>query len=168
MKKYSDISKENTGNLLKTLCQSLASLNNTGEIMNLLTDLLTREEIIMLTKRIKVAQLLIGGRKYREIQDELHISHQTISKINQWLLESGEGFRLVAERNKKEHKTGSQELIEYEKRRNRKRYPIMFWPQLLIEDIIKTMNKSQKEKIKRTVEKLDHKSKIYKQISKNL
>ncbi|MBU2544967.1 hypothetical protein KKC65_00720 [Patescibacteria group bacterium] len=173
MKKYSNISKSDVGSLLETLCQSLVLLNNATEIMNLLTDLLTREEMIMLAKRIKTAQLLIEGKGYREIQDKLHISHQTIAKVNQWLLESGEGFRLVAKRNKKEFKekstkTGSQKLIEYERRRNRKRYPIMFWPQLLIEDIVKTMNKSQKEKIKRTVEKLDHKSKIYKQLSKNL
>ena len=41
----------------------------------------------------------------------------------------------------------------------------MFWPQLLIKDIIKTMNKKQKDRIKKSLKNLDRKSQTYKQIN---
>ena len=98
------------------------------------------------------------------------MSHGTIAKINYWLLESGEGFRMVTERTKKKKPkpTTSWDYAVKDWRKVRRRYPLMFWPQLLIEDIIKAMNKNQKEKVRQAVAKLDHKSSLYKQINKIL
>jgi hypothetical protein len=53
-------------------------------------------------------------------------------------------------------------------RRFRRTHPLYFWPQLLIEEIAKTMSKKQKEKIRQAIKKLDYKSNLYKQISKLL
>ena len=166
----SKISISEREELLEEFCEALSVLKNPQEIMNFLTDLLTRQETIVLAKRIKIAKLLIEGKSYRDIEGSLKVSHGTIAKINYWLLESGEGFRMVTERTKKKKPkpTTSWDYAVKDWRKVRRRYPLMFWPQLLIEDIIKAMNKSQKEKVRQAVAKLDHKSSLYKQINKIL
>jgi hypothetical protein len=122
----------------------------------------------MLAKRIKVAKLLIEGKNYREIEDSLKVSHSTVAKVSEWLMQSGEGFRIIAKRTKKLKPKFSDSLTIKDWRKSKKRYPLIFWPELLIEDIIKAMNKRQKEKVHRAIEKLDQKSKLYKQIDKIL
>jgi len=168
MEKYPKISNKERAILLTEFCQAISALNNIKETLEFLTDLLTKQEIIMLAKRIKTAKFLIQGKNYREIQNKLNISQGTIAKINHWLLESGEGFRLIEKRTqrKEESKNDRTELSEFQKLK--KRYPIMFWPQLIIEDIVKEMNRKQKEKVKQSIKNLDRKSQTYKQINKIL
>ncbi len=170
MRKYSKISNKEREELLEELCEAISVLKNSQEIMNFITDLLTRQELIMLAKRIKIAKFLIEGKEYRDIENLLGVGQGTIAKVNQWLSESGEGFRLVAERTKKEKPkpASSWDLAVEDWRKFRRRHPLMFWPQLLIEDIIKTMNKKQKDKVRQVIKKLDRKSSIYKQIDKIL
>lgn len=168
MKKYSRISNEEREELLKEFCETLSVLKSPQEIMNFLIDLLTKQEIIMLAKRIKIAKLLIEGRNYRNIEGLLKVANSTVSRVNQWLMEGGEGFRLITERTqkKKPKSPTSWDYAMEDWRKFRRRYPLMFWPQLLIEDIIKVMNKKQKEKVRQAIAKLDRKSSLYKKINK--
>lgn len=170
MRKYSKIPTKEKEKLLMEFCEAISVLKNPREIMNFVTDLLTKQETIMLAKRIKIAELLIEGKNYRDVEGVLKVGQGTVARISQWLAEGGEGFRLIAERTKKEKpepKT-SWDLAMGDWRKFRRRYPLMFWPQLLIEDIIKVMNKRQKDKIRQAVEKLDRKSSLYKQINRIL
>jgi TrpR-related protein YerC/YecD len=170
MARYSRISNKEREDLLKEFCEALLVLKNSQEVMNFLTDLLTKQEMIMLAKRIKVAKLLIEGKNYREVEGLLKVSHSTIAKVNEWLIRSGEGFRLIAQRTKKEKPKpeGSFDLAMRDWRKFKRRYSLVFWPELLIEDIIRAMSKRQKEKIKHAIEKLEHKSRLYKRIDKIL
>lgn len=170
MGRYSKIPKKEKEELLMEFCEAISTLKNPQEIMNFLTDLLTKQEIIMLAKRIKIAKLLLEGRNYREIEGILKVGLGTVARISQWLSEGGEGFRLITERTKKEKPKPptSWDLAMGDWRKFRRRYPLMFWPQLLIEDIIRAMNKRQKEKIRHALEKLDRKSSLYKQINRIL
>lgn len=170
MGRYSKIPKRERENLLMEFCEAISVLKNPQEIMNFITDLLTKQEIIMLAKRIKIAKLLLDGKNYRDVEGTLKVGKGTVARVSEWLREGGEGFRLVTERTKKEQPKppSSWDLAMQDWRKFRRRHPMMFWPQLLIEDIIKAMNKRQKEKVRQAVEKLDHKSKLYKQINKIL
>lgn len=163
MKKYYYISNKEKENLLEEFCEAISVLNNTEEIMNFITDLLSEQETIMIAKRIKIAKMIIQNKNYREIQNSLKVGANTISRINEWLAESGEGFKMVAERSKKENtKNKSSEPTEFQKLK--KRYPSLFWPEFLIKDLIKIMDSKQKEKIRRNIEKLGRKSQLYKQL----
>jgi TrpR-related protein YerC/YecD len=168
MAKYSPISNEERQNLLSEFCESLAVIKTTDEAMKFLTDLLTRQEIVFLAKRIKIAKFLIAGKGYRYIQEALRVSHGTIAKVSQWLLEAGEGFKLIAERTKKEKKelTGTEELRKMEWERFKRSHSLMFWPELLIKDIVKIMDKKQREKVKDMIAALNYKSRLYKELSK--
>ena len=170
MKKYYKLPDKEKEALLQEFCEAISVLEDPQEIMNFLTDLLTGQEVIMLAKRIKAAKFLIEGKNYKEIQAAINMGQSTISRISQWLIESGEGFRVIAERTKKkepkETKLLNLEAAKEEWKRTKGRYPIAFWPQLLVEDIMRTMNKKQKDKIRLALKKLDQKSDIYKNINK--
>ncbi len=161
------LSREVQQELLSEFCQALLSLKTPEEAVKFLTDLLTKSEALMLAKRIKIAKLLLEDKNYRQIEGLLKVGHTTIAKIATWLTEGGEGFRLIAERTKKERQKpeSSWDLAMKDWKAFKRKYPLVFWPELVIEDIIKSANKKQKEKLRRAIEKLDHKSKIYKQIN---
>jgi len=169
MARYSRISAKEREELLTEFCEAISVLKSPEEIMNFIVDLLTRQELVMLAKRIKIAKLLIEGKDYREIEKLLKVSHGTIAKVSHWLMEGGEGFRIIAERTKKEKPKFSRwDLAMIDWRKFRKTHPLYFWPQLLIEEVIKTMNKKQKDKLRRAIEKLNRKSKLYREISRLL
>jgi len=156
--------------LFMEFSQAFLSLKTTEEATKFLIDLLTKKEITTLSKRLKVAKLLINNKSYREIEGLLHVSHGTISRISEWLLESGEGFKMVVERTKeaKPKLPSSWNFAAGEWKSIKRRYPAIFWPQLLIEELISSANKRQKKKIQQVLEKMDCKSKLYKQIRKLL
>ncbi|MDP3093330.1 MAG: YerC/YecD family TrpR-related protein [bacterium] len=171
MARYSQITNQEKQELLSDFCEALAVLKTADEAMKFLTDLLGRQEIIALAKRIKIAKLLLASKDYREIARLLKVSHATIAKVSQWLMESGEGFKLVAERTKDKKRkqiTGSAELRKIEWDNFKKGHPLMFWPELLIKDVIKTMDRKQKDKIKAALAKIDYKSSLYRRINRLL
>ena len=171
MKKYATLSRETQHELLSEFCDALCAVNATNEAVDLLTDLLTPAETIMLAKRIRIAKLLINGKNYDAIGKSLRVSQSTIAKVASWLAESGEGFRLIVKRAPKEPAKNVSLSSRYEKsewNKLKRRYPMMFWPQLLVEEIVQTANRKQAEKINNALKKLDRKSKIYKDISRML
>jgi len=167
MRRYSKISNKEKEELLEDFCDALSVLNNSKERMAFIVDLLTKQEAIMMARRIKIAKMIIEGKSYQEINNSMHVSFVTISKINQWLLESGEGFRIIYQRSKKQ-KPKKEKLDLFGYQEIKKRYPAMFWPQLLTESIIKNMNRKQKDRIKRCLKNLDYKSEVYKNFQKAL
>lgn len=161
--------KKEQENLLIEFCDALLILKNKKEAIDFLVDLLSRKELNTLIKRLKIAKLLVNGKSYKEIESSLKVSHGTISKVSQWLLESGEGFRMVAKRceNSKSNNRKKEPPFSQEWRKVKRIYPAAFWPQILVEEIVKSANRRQKEKIRKALDKIDHKSKTYKNI-KNL
>lgn len=170
MQRYLKIPKREQEELLKELCETISVLKNPQEIMSFITDLFTKQEIIMLAKRIKIAKFLLEGKSYRDIKGTLKVGFGTVTRVNHWLTESGEGFRLIAERTKKEKLKvpTSWDLAMEDWKKFMKTHPLIFWPQLLLEDIIKIMNNKQKQKLAQVIKKLEQKSYLYKQIDKIL
>jgi predicted metal-dependent hydrolase len=50
----------------------------------------------------------------------------------------------------------------------RRKYPTYYWPQLLLEEIIRNASKKQREKIKTALGRLEEKTELYNQLSKLL
>lgn len=160
VKRFEKISLKDQEDILIEFCEAFLSVEDIREAASFLIDLFTKKEIQILVKRIKIAKYLLNGKTYREIEETLKVSHGTVSKISEWLSEGGEGFKLMFERTKKKKTKISPSLREKVK----KRYPAYFWPEILIDDIMKTADKKQKEKIKRTIESLNKKSILYKKL----
>lgn len=162
------LSKDSQEQLLQDFCEALANLRTVQEVLPFLTDLLTKAEVLVLTKRLQISKLLLKGKDYRTIEKELGVSHGTIARVAAWLAESGEGFRLVADRTKKQTQNSfsNREPSEWDKLK--RRYPSMFWPQLLLEEVVRSANKRERERFHKAIENLDRKSLFYRRFSKLL
>jgi Trp operon repressor len=61
----------------------------------LLQDLLTAGEIKDLSKRLRIAKLILKGSTQREVSQEIHCSVTTVTKVSLWLESGGEGIKNV-------------------------------------------------------------------------
>jgi len=168
----SKLSKEEQEKLIIGLCRALSLLRDPIEAAQFLKDILSAQEAEMLAKRLKVAELLVAGLTYVEISKDLKVSSATIAKVYEWLKLSGDGYRLVLERMpKKERKTEDsldEKFDPFSWRNVKRRFPLYFWPQLLLENIIKSAKEKDKKKFREILDKMDKKSALYKQINKAL
>lgn len=166
-KRLEKLSKSEQEELVLDLVNAIVSAASLKDAAFFLQDLLTRSEMKTLSKRLRIAKLLIQGQSYEDIENTLHVSHGTIAKIAAWLSERGEGFRTVISRLPKKNDLNSwQEISEAD--RFKRRYPLYFWPEILLDEVIKSANKRQKERIGSVLDRLDEKSKLHKRIEKLL
>ncbi len=180
MAKYSlkKLTKEKQQKLLLELCQALSVVKDIKEAAHLLGDLLSPQEIEMIAKRLQIAKLLIKGLTYNDIDKELTVSPTTISRVNAWLQQSGEGYRIVIERSKNNKELKDLTLLDQEKINTdydkmswegvKRRYPSYFWPQLLLEEVLNSASSRQKKKLKDVlgvVARADKKNDLYKRLN---
>ncbi|MBI2587940.1 hypothetical protein HYW30_01400 [Candidatus Azambacteria bacterium] len=151
-------------------CYALSTLKTAEEISAFLTDLLSSQEVEMLARRVRIARALLEGDRFSDISWKWKVSSGTISRIHQWLKSSGEGYRIIWERMKSYEPPELTERRElppepFSARWMRRRYPMYYWPQALLEEIIRSAKKRKREQLLQVVEKLDVKSAIYKQLA---
>nr|MBI5455855.1 hypothetical protein [Candidatus Levybacteria bacterium] len=168
MNKFSESEKEKHGIILD-LVNGFLLCKNMDEAIIFLGDLLTKKELEILSRRLRIAKFLLEGKDYREIQSQIHVSHGTIAKIAAWLTEKGDGFRNVIKRLPKESKI--KDLMDESVWKEIKdKYPTYFLPERIIERILKEkiLQKDNKTKIaiKSLESSLGNKRVINKQIEK--
>lgn len=161
------LSRKEQESLLFDLVHALVQTKSVSDAALFLQDLLTKTEMKTLGKRLRIAKLLLAGMTYEQIETALHVSHGTVAKIAAWLAERGDGFRKIIEKlpQQKEEKS----WLDYsEWDRFKRRYSLYFWPELLLEEIVKSANKQQKERIRNVLERLEEKSDLHRRIEKLL
>lgn len=137
--------------LLVELCQALAAMRSPAEMAHLVADLLGPQELTMIAKRLAVARRLIAGATYQNIGSSLRVSHSTVARVNLWLRQAGEGYRLAVQRTKSATvkpprrlwRNGEPELLTTLKRR----LPLTFWPYLLLEEIVVGASVRQRQRL---------------------
>ncbi|MBI3980705.1 hypothetical protein HY345_01785 [Candidatus Microgenomates bacterium] len=159
----SKLSPSKRKELMVALCRALATLNKPKEVAEFLLDFLSPKENEMVAKRLRIAELLTQGWNYGSIKNEVGVGNSTIAKVGTWLNLSGKGLRLVLQRKTKEQKEVSPDekydpLSWYSYKH---RYTLQFWPELLLEELIKQTNEIEKNKIKTIFEKLDIKRRSF-------
>jgi len=166
-KRVEKLSKEDQESLVFDLIHAFTQTHSVGEAAIFLQDLLTKAEMKILGKRLRIAKLLLENMTYDEIAKSLHTSHATVAKIGAWLAERGDGFRKIIEKLPKQRQIKNwTERSDWD--RIKRRYSLYFWPELLLEEVVKTANEKQKEMIRNVLERLDEKSKLHRQIEKLL
>lgn len=146
--------------LVVGLCRAIAALNNPEEVAEFLLDILSAKENETIAKRLRIAELLVQGYDYEGIRQDVGVGYSTIARVNTWLNLSGKGYRLALQRKKKDSKepTLEEKYDPFSWHNYKRRYTLRFWPELLLEELIKQSNKNEKEKIKNIFEKLKIKS----------
>ena len=171
MAKFSRIpklTKKERQELLIALCEALTSVHKKEEAAQFLADLLSPQELEMLSKRLEIARLLINGETYDKIRQILKVSYNTIARINAWLTLSGSGFRLVIERTKRKERDYEKELEEkydpYSWYNIKRRYSMYFLPELIIEEIIKRSNERERKKLESILSSIESKPEVFKNV----
>jgi len=167
VKRIEKLSRKEQESLVLDLVNALVQAQSVNDAALFLQDLLTKSEMKILAKRLRIAKLLLAGMTYQEIEKSLHVSHGTVAKIAVWLSERGDGFRKIIEKLPKEkHEEKWFERSEWDG--FKRRYSLYFWPELLLEEIVKNANQKQKERIRSVLERLEEKSELHKNIEKLL
>lgn len=100
---------------LNVLWTCVAELKTRDEVKAFFKDLLSESEAIMLARRIKIAQRLLQGVEYDDIQAELHAGRSTIAGVHQWLTSGFKGYEaaignLSGSSSKRPNRSGSKRL----------------------------------------------------------
>lgn len=124
--------------LVFDLINAFALANSPVDSALLIQDLLTESEVRNLSKRLRIAKLLLSGKLQEDIILELHCSFATIAKVNIWLNNAGEGLKKVISR-----------LPERRKVSTPKRIPGVGYglPQILDYYITSGLKKSEQKKL---------------------
>lgn len=129
------------------LINAFSLVRSPTESALLLRDLLTAAEIKNLAKRLRIAKLLVAGKRQWEIQEELRCSFGTITKVSLWLNSGGEGLRRIISRLPKRRK----KVTRVSGR------PGYRWPQLLMAVAQDTLTERETHQLKRFLEKISDK-----------
>lgn len=168
----SKLTNNEQGELLMDLCDAISSLSDSKEAAQFLKDLLSPQEAEMLAKRIKIAELLLKDWKYKEIREILKVGEGTVARVSEWLKFTGDGYRLVIERLKEKRKERlkpeSKVGLKADIKKLERRYPVAFWPETLIEGLIKNSKIKNKNKILKSLDEMHLKPSLYKRVERQL
>ncbi len=89
---------------LDALLRAVLSLKNVGEARRFFRDLLTDDELDMISRRWQVVSMLSAGRSYREIEEQTGMSSRTVARIAKWYKEGPGGYRLALKRKQDQHR----------------------------------------------------------------
>jgi len=101
--KYHELSEQEKKKYLGDFYSMVALLKDRNEVKNFLKDLLTLSEIVMISRRIQIARMLLEGYKYQEIRKKLRIGLATISQVEKWLNNGFGGYRETIKKYKKKY-----------------------------------------------------------------
>lgn len=163
------LSKEEIGKFFYRLCLAIVEMKNVQEAADFLRDLLSFQEAEMIAKRLKIAELLMEGYTYEDINKKVKSSYGTIARVQEWMKVSGDGFRLAINKTKGKDVKIENECPTIEINNLKKKYPIYYWPEIILEGIIKNANYRQKQKLKKVVgqmDKMKEKTDLYRKLKK--
>lgn len=166
MGKYTNVSrlsKQEQNELFLDFVKSIGSLHNSLEAANYVKDLFSEAEVLILARRLQIARLLSEGNSYQQVNKITKASYTTIAKVQWWLKLYGEGYRMVIGRMEKKRDAESQEWKTL-----KRKYPLYFWPQILLGEIIKSANKKEKERLQKVITQLKEKSQLSKDLEQML
>jgi len=134
--KYHDLSDFEKKKFLGEFYSVIAQLKTRDEVKNFFKDLLTLSEVVMLSRRIQVAQLLLQGESHDDIRRKLKVGFGTITNVERWLKDGFGGYKEIIERYKKKYNVKKWDGggdFPYSRQWLRKKYPLHF----LLSNLIK-------------------------------
>lgn len=102
--------------MTEQLAETLVSLKKKEKVAYFLQRLLTESELVMLSRRIKVAELLVAGLTYEQIMKKLNVGVSTIINVDRWLTDATHEYHLVREETRKEKQ--EKERLKRQKQRS--------------------------------------------------
>lgn len=128
--KYHELSESEKKKYLGDFYSMIALLKSREEAKNFFKDLLSLSEVVMISRRIQIAKMLLDGDTYDDIRKKLKVSPTTICQVERWLNNGFGGYRkVIAEYKKKYPEKSDFEKYGYpvfSKEWKRKKYPLHY------------------------------------------
>ncbi len=102
--------------LERELKEGFSSMRH-ADLLQFLDDMLTPSEVVMFSRRLRIAKELLTGKSHREIEATLHTGLITIQAVDRWLCRDCKNYRQTFSRLYEEEK-------KRDKRERRKRMPV--------------------------------------------
>jgi len=103
----------------------VSDIKTKKEAENFFKDLLTPSESLMITRRIAIAKMLLGGWNFEVISAKMKTGTNTINSVNRWLF-SGFGGYLNEIKKAKNKKDLSENYPKSEWEKLKRKYPAHF------------------------------------------
>lgn len=158
------LNKDKNQELLTDLCEAIAITRSSTEAAELLTDLLGKQELEMISKRLRIAEMLLEDFGYKDIQRELQTSAPTISRVQAWLQNAGDGYRKIIEKTKSRRDSRGENSKPLKLRGMKKKYPLYFLALIMLEYWVKNSTRKEKIEMGKILSKVNEKSKVYKEL----
>ena len=101
--RYHQLSDSEKKKCLGDFYSMISLLKNRQDAKNFFKDLLTLSETVMISRRIQIAKLLLGGSTYDEIRRQLKVGPTTICQVEKWLNNGFGGYRKTIEEYKRKY-----------------------------------------------------------------
>ncbi len=85
---------------LKQFAKVLLSMENEKDMLNLLRDVCTLEELDVLSSRWQAVKMIEKGLSYREIASKTGLSTTTVTRVAHWLNNGEGGYEKALKLNK--------------------------------------------------------------------
>ena len=125
-RKVCEVAQNDRHEMLDEFFEIIAKLKNKDQVSKFFKDLLTPSEALMLTRRVAIAKLLLGGLNFREIQKELKVGVNTVNSVNRWLY-AGFGGYMQELKDCKTKKEFQNKIPKTEWEKIKKKYPAHFF-----------------------------------------
>ncbi|MFC1644492.1 Trp family transcriptional regulator [Patescibacteria group bacterium] len=163
------MSKKEIGMIFYKLSLAISKTKKVDEAAALLRDLLSIKEAEMIAKRLKISELLLDKYSYEDIRNELGVGYSTIARVQEWLKISGDGYRAAVRKTRKKNINIKEECPVVDLNSIKKRYPMYYWPEIILENIIKSSSRKQKEKLRNVIvemDKMKEKTELYRKLKR--
>lgn len=97
---YRALAPEKRRQFLDRLADVIVALKDKDQIRFFLRRLLTESELVMLMRRWEVAEMLVNGLTYEQIQRKLGAGNSTIEGVDRWLTDAAHEYQLIREEQK--------------------------------------------------------------------
>jgi TrpR-related protein YerC/YecD len=109
--RYNQLSDFQKKKYLGELYNMISLLGSREEVKKFFKDLLTLSEVVMISRRIQIAKMLLEGKSFEDIRTEMKVGSNTISHVERWLNNGFGGYKEIIKRHEK-NKTKKNEEIE--------------------------------------------------------
>jgi len=128
--RYNQLTEFEKKKYLGDFYSMVSLLKSRDEVKNFFKDLLTLSEVVMISRRIQIAQMLLEGIGYEEIRSKLKVGFSTINHVERWLNNGFGGYRkTITEYKRKKGKKEKEDFLQdvpYSRKWIQKKYPLHF------------------------------------------
>jgi TrpR-related protein YerC/YecD len=126
--RYNQLSEFEKKKYLGEFYSMVSLLKSRDEVKEFFKDLLTLSEVVMISRRLQAAAMLLEGFTYEEISEKMKMGVTTVGQVEKWLNNGFGGYKKVIRRYKKGKIERTEKLPAppFSWRHIKRKYPLHF------------------------------------------